>query len=276
MHDDLQFLATDGPAALRGRDTQWFGIQRHENLEAIVSAVVGLVGVLVLGWPAAGMMLFLIAALWIGLLTDLARYVAFPDQLRAALRRLQSEERLWTRVRAHRQGLPEPRAAKPMPGGPGLQLAITFWVAVAFTGALIHEIRAISGADLLLEAARRPDMLAAMGLLLLVQLVQAGLVLRRQAAGAPGMVSYTPFLDVLMFVILILFWLIISGIVIKLGSVVDGIEPGTAAVTIFVIVGYGLILWRGVGELRELREARADTEWLRGMLESAAVRARPD
>jgi hypothetical protein len=271
MHDDLQFLASEGSAALRGRDKHWFGIQRHESLEAIVSAVVGLFGVLVLDWPAAGMMLFLVAALWVGLLTDLARYAMFPARLRSALHHLEKEERLWTLVRARRQGLPDPRAARPLPGGPGLQLLFAFWVAVAFTGALVHEIHAMSGSDLLLEAARRPDMLAAMGLLLLTQLVQAVLVLRGKGDGAHGIVSFTPFFDVLMFVILLFFWMIISGIVIKLGTVVHGIAPGTAAVTVFVLVGYGLMLWRGVIELRELREARADMDWLREMLEASAT-----
>lgn len=41
------------------------------------------------------------------------------------------------------------------------------------------------------------------------------------------------------------------------------------ATALFVLVGYGLMLWRGVSELRELREARADMDWLRKMLDAS-------
>lgn len=263
---DPHLLATIGPGALRNRDARWFSLQKQGSLESIASGVIGLVGVLVLGWPALGMMLFLIMSLWVGLLTDLARLLLYPDALRTSLQWQRSEEQLWALVRAVRRDLPPPREGRPLPGGPGLQLGFAFWIALAFTGALIHETSRVSEVHLLAEALKRPDMLGTMGLLLAAQLVLATGLVKRQGAKETSLVCYTPFFDVLMFVILMFFWMIISGITIKLGEVTGNIDPGSATVTVFVLVGYVLLPWRGYSELRELKEARADTLWLQSIL----------
>lgn len=267
MESDPRLLTAIGPEAFGNRDASWFSRQKQKSLESIASGAMGLVGVLLLGWPALGMMLFLIISLWIGLLTDLARALLFPDALRASLDRRRSEEHLWAQVRTQRRGLPPPRETRPLPGGPGLQLGLAFWIALAFTGALIHETARVSGTDLIASALRRPDMLGAMGLLLLAQMVQAVIIVRRQGALEPALEGYTPILDVVMFVILMFFWMIISAIVVKLGEVTGNTDPGAAAVKLFVLVGYALLLWRGCAELRELKELKADSRWLRAKLE---------
>ena len=264
---DPRLLATIGPVALRNRDARWFSLQKQESLESIASGVIGLVGVLLLGWPALGMMLFLIMSLWVGLLTDLVRLLRSPDALRASLQWQRTEEHLWALVRAVRCGLPPPREGKPLPGGPGLQLGFAFWFALAFTAALIHETSRVSEVHLLREIMKRPEMLGAMGVLLVAQLALATGLVKRQGAKDAPLVCYTPFFDVLMFLILMFFWMIISGITIKLGEVTGSFDPGSAAVTVFVLVGYALLSWRGCGELRELKEATADTLWLQSVLD---------
>lgn len=267
-----ELLATRGPAALESRDARWLGLQRRQGQEMVASALLGLSGILVLGWPGVGMLIFLLLSLWLGLLTDFARMVLDAESLRRSLAREAADERLWALVRALRSERPEPPEPKALPAGPGLQLGIAIWIAVSITGALVYEVRRVSEIDLVAEALSRPDMLVAIGILSIVQLAQAVAVVRHQGAEASVPVSYTPVFDVVMFMILMFFWMVISGIVVELGELAGDQDPGRATVTVFVVVSYGLLLWRGVGELQALKAAEADMSWLRDWLASAEGR----
>ncbi|MCW5605160.1 MAG: hypothetical protein KIT18_11515 [Burkholderiales bacterium] len=86
-----------------------------------------------------------------------------------------------------------------------------------------------------------------------------------------ALACFNPVFDVVMFCVLLFFWTVISAVVLKWGEISAAFDDAqAAAVMVFVLASYAIMLWRGLGELRDLRAARIDAGWLREKLKTAA------
>lgn len=234
---------------------------RRSQLEKIADGVVAVSGILLLDWSPYPMLLFLIASLWLGLLETLAEWLLDRERLARIVSERREVEEARTILRRERDGQPTHEPRRPLPTGFGAQLAIAIGLSAAFTISLLVQLRGEAGiavGQLLID---RPDMLLMMGGLLALRL--QGLVrrVRRPHDRAPWLRTVTPVLDMILFVMLIFFWTVIAGIALKIEEIVGGDRQYIAAV-VFVCAGYGLMAWRAVHELRDLRQLPLDLAWL--------------
>lgn len=230
---------------------------RNQKLEVVADAVVALLGVLLLHWSPYPLMLFLLASLWLGLLEWSLTWWLARDRLLALLQDAQDVEELQRHVRHERDGERQREASHPLPAGPGVQLAIAVFLAAAFTGSLLYQLAADADLHLGLLLLEQPDLLLLMGGLLALRLYQLQQRLRRPPERAPWIDLANPILDMLLFVVLVFCWTVISAIALKIREIVGG-DRQLITATVFVCTGYGLVIWRAVGELRALRRLTLD------------------
>ncbi len=68
--------------------------------------------------------------------------------------------------------------------------------------------------------------------------------------------------------IMFFIWMIVTGLFGEISSMFTSGDGRTSVPAIFVVCAYGVMLLRGVGELREASTARRDADWLRERLAS--------
>jgi len=132
-------------------------------------------------------------------------------------------------------------------------------------------VREHTGIALLEHAIDHPDMLLGMGVMLLAQLAMTAVETRRALNEDPiaGELRFEPMLEAILYFIILFLWMVIGGIVLKLGAL-DGSATDEALVATLVVIGNAVLVWRGVGEIRDAHHRRQAAEWLRMALASGA------
>ena len=251
-------------AWLDGCDTRTLRFARIGTFQVMLEAVVGIGGVTLLGWSPAPIMLFMLLALWSGLL-EVVILIAIRrltmernetanrelDEVRARVRQLRDGERT--------DGEME-RAATPRLSLASQVFLAAFFIA-AFTGSLVYQLATEADSHLFAMLAGQPEMIATMGALLLLRVFSG---LRTVGAGAyPSLASYqvSPILDALLFIVLLFAWQVSSAVASEVVLIVGG-ESKEIRILVFVLLGYALALWRSIITYRDLGELRKDLLWI--------------
>jgi len=271
------FLRQEGPAVLARYDEAWFRARRRHGLEHFVCGVVPLVGLLLCGWPAQPMAVFMLFALLAGLAADAVKLAVAPDLVHRACAGQAHDAELWGIADALRAGQAEMHATDQQPPlSLTGQLGMAAFFAVSLCGSVIWSVREHTGIALLERALDRPDMLLGMGVMLLAQLAMTAVDTRRALHEEPiaGELRFEPMLEAILYFIILFLWMVIGGIVLKLGAL-DGSASDEALVATLVVIGNAVLVWRGIGEIRDAHNRLQAAEWLRMALASGAHALRP-
>ncbi len=262
------FLLREGPDALARQSASSIAAGRRRGRERIINSAIALLGLGVLGWPAAPMALFVLLGLAAAWLADLVKlgvahqHVVDGEDLRLA------DAEVWVLVAGN--GAAGARRRR-MRLAPWAQLAVAGWLLAGLAFTVVYETRRLDGVDLLALSLAHPDMLAVLAATLLWQLGATAHGTHRQLRSDEP-IHFEPLLDAVCYGAIVFLWMVCGSIAVELAAVLRGAAPAALGMTVLVVVTHLVLGWRGVGELTAAADARRRSERL-GRLLSAAQRS---
>lgn len=268
MNDAEQaFLLREGPDALARQRESHIAAGRRRGRERIINSTIALLGLGVLGWPAAPMALFVLLGLVAAWLADVVKlgvahqHVVDGEDLRLA------DAEVWVLVAGN--GAAGARRQR-VRLAPWAQLAIAGWLLAGLAFTVVYETQRLDGVDLLALSLAHPDMLAVLAATLLWQLGATAYGTHRQLR-TDEPIGFEPLLDAVCYGAIVFLWMVCGSIAVELAAVLRGAAPAALGMTVLVVVTHLVLAWRGVGELAAAADARRRSERL-GRLLSAAQR----
>ncbi|PTD95593.1 hypothetical protein [Pseudothauera lacus] len=272
----LRRVELEAPALLRRHGRQWAHAAQAAAVEHGLVAVLSLAGLFVLGWPPASMALFLICALWLGLLFDALRLALAPGLVAEGEVLAGREAWLWPALDAMQRGQDSCLQHQGGRMPPLLQLLCGLWFALWLSWAVLDELARSDGVGVFAGMAARPDMLGVMVLGVLGQLVAGLFALRRELHAAEcgdAPLRFQPIVEVVLWFLMLLLWFAATPITMLAALLVGAGGDGIPATLIFVASGYALMLLRALAEWGALRRQQRQLAWLRERLEARGITA---
>lgn len=260
-------IEADAPLALERRGHRWQAVRLRTGMEHLFVALLSLTGVFVLGWPVEPMLVFLVLSLWAGLAFDVARWLSSPGTVEDHLHYERLDDRFWQGVAAWKSNAPSfSMPAEEREDGAALHLLIAVFCAIGFTVALTIDLGRAADVNLMMLMASRPDMLLLMGLSLSVQYGLRIADFRRPLSTPEEIaaMSFMPFAEAAVFMLMLMLWMVSGTLYLQLADILGLASPRTALITLFVVCAYAVMLMRGLGEIREVRDVRRRIAWLHG------------
>lgn len=264
-------IEADAPLVLARRGQRWQAVRLRTGIEHLFVALLSLAGVFVLGWPAEPMLVFVVLSLWAGLAFDVARWLGSPGTVEDHLHYERVDERFWRGVDAWRSNAPSfSMPAQEREDGAALHLLIAVFCAIGFTVAMTIDLGRAADVNLMMLMASRPDMLLLMGLSLCVQYGLRIADFRRPPSTPEDIaaMSFMPFAEAAVFMLMFIFWMASGTLYVQVADILGLSSPRTSLITLFVVCAYVVMLMRGLGEIREVRDARRRIAWLHDTLPS--------
>lgn len=259
------FLLREGPAALARQSAAHIAAGRRRGRERIINSGIALLGLGVLGWPAAPMALFVLLGLAAAWLADVVKlgvarqHVVDGEDLRLA------DAEVWVLVAGN--GAAGARRQR-MRLAPWAQLAIAGWLLAGLAFTVVYETRRLDGIDLLALSLAHPDMLAVLAATLLWQLATTAYGTHRQLRTDEA-ICFEPLLDAVCYGAVVFLWMVCGSIAVELAAVLRGAAPAALGMTVLVVVTHLVLGWRGLGELTAAADARRRSERLARLLAAA-------
>jgi hypothetical protein len=255
------------------RARRWLAALDEETLrrnqskawQAIADAAIALTGLVFLGWSPFPMLLFMVFSLWLGLFEMLGEWVVDRARLERRLAEAQEVEEARRIARELRDGQSRTQGQSlSLPSvldRVGMQLAVTFYFVGAYTASLIYQLADTVGLSLWAQLVERPDMMLLMGGMIVLRVFGAARRLRAPPSDSDWLGTATPLLEVILFPMLVGFWMILSAVAVQLTEIHGG-DPQYVSAAVFVSLGYALIVFRAVVNVRDLPVMKSDLEWL--------------
>lgn len=83
--------------------------------------------------------------------------------------------------------------------------------------------------------------------------------------------SFMPFAEAAVFMLMLMLWMVSGTLYLQLADILGLASPRTALITLFVVCAYAVMLMRGLGEIREVRDVRRRIAWLRDTLPGSST-----
>ncbi|MEM6486126.1 MAG: hypothetical protein AAF662_14225 [Pseudomonadota bacterium] len=277
MKTDRDILKDWSKLWLQELDERSLFYTRLTRWEVVAEFVVAVVGMAFFGWSPIPVMMFMLLALWTPLLELLV--LAVID--RSALETIESVqgrlEDMSCVVANERDGeTPKEKVSEgtrlsvelfdKSNDRPLSLLAVTLMAVLwmgSITASFYFELHKTADLDLIRTLIERPDLILAMSTLLCVRIFSS---MRRRSSSGPSVMAahnVMPSVDMVVFFALFFIWHILSAIGLELQTLY-GWDRHYVVSLVFIVVGYGLALWRSQVESKVLKDITADMEWIVG------------
>lgn len=260
---------------LKEFDERSLFLVRLARWEVVAEFAVAVVGIALFGWSPIPVMMFMFLALW----TPILELLVLAAVNRSELQNIESLQRHLedvSRVVAIERDGETPKEKTSEGAGlsidlfdksndRSLSLFVLTLIAVLWMGSITasfyYELHRTADLDLIHTLLERPDLVLAMSTLLCVRVFSS--VRRRSSSGPSLMATYNvmPSVDMVVFFALFFVWHILSAIGLELQKL-HGWDRHYVVALVFVVVGYGLALWRSQAESKAFLEAKADLQWI--------------